>query len=115
MKRNRSELKAALLEQAETNIEEFLDWLEQSPAPTLTQIEDAVLQFRKEVGRAAAEMAIHAQDTVTVAPGPPCPKCGNEMRSKAQKTKQVTSRVGDLGLKRSHYYCPQCRRGFFPP
>jgi hypothetical protein len=114
MKPNRAELKAALLKQAETNIEQFLDWLEQAPAPTLTQIEDAVLRFRQEVGRAAAETAIQAQETVTVAPGPHCPKCGREMRAKAQKTKRVTSRVGDLGVKRSHYYCSHCRRGLFP-
>ncbi len=115
MKPNRAELKATLLKQAEANIEQFLDWLEASPAPTLTQIEDAVLHFRQEVGRAAAETAIQAQDTVTVAPGPHCPKCGREMCAKAQKTKRVTSRVGDVSVKRSHYYCPHCRQGLFPP
>jgi len=115
MKPNRPELKAELLKQAETNIEQFLDWLEQTDAPTLTQIEDAVLHFRQEVGRAAAETAIQAQEAATVTPGPRCSNCGREMRTKAQKTKRVTSRVGDLGMKRRHYYCPHCRQGLFPP
>ncbi len=115
MKPTRAELKALLLQQAETNIEAFLDWLEDSPAPTLTQIEDAVLRFRQEVGRAAAETAIQAQESATATPGPRCPKCGGEMRTKAQKTKRVMSRVGHVGMKRRHYYCPHCRQGFFPP
>jgi hypothetical protein len=92
MKRTRAELKAELLAHAEANIEDFLDLLEESPAPTLTQIEDSVLRFRQQIGREMAETAIQAQDTVTVAPGPRCPTCGKEMESKSKKGKQVTSR-----------------------
>jgi YgiT-type zinc finger domain-containing protein len=115
MKRNRAELKAELLAHAEANVEQFLDWLEKSPAPTLTQIEDSVLHFRQQLGREMAETAIQAQDTVTVVPGPKCPTCGKEMESKSKKGKQVTSRLGDLKLKGTHYYCPHCHTGLFPP
>jgi len=115
MKRTRTELKAELLAHAEANIEEFLDWLEDSPTPTLTQIEDSVLRFRQQMGREMAETAIQTQDTVTVAPGPKCPTCGQEMESKSKKGKQITARVGDVKFKRTYYYCPRCRKGFFPP
>jgi hypothetical protein len=115
MKQTRAELKAELLAHAEANIEEFLDWLEESPAPTLTQIEDSVLHFRQQIGREMAETAIQAQDTVTVAPGPKCLGCGQEMESKSKKGKQITARVGDLKLTRTYYYCPHCRQGLFPP
>jgi hypothetical protein len=114
MKQTRAELKAELLVQAEANIEEFLDWLEKSPMPTLTQIEDSVLQFRHRLGREMAETAIQAQDTATRVPGPKCPICGQEMESKSKKGKHITSRVGDLKLKRTYYYCPGCRKGLFP-
>jgi hypothetical protein len=114
MKPNRAELKAELLKQAETNIEQFLDWLEHAHAPTWTQIEDAVLHFRQAVGRAAAETAIQAQEAATGTPGPRCPQCGRERRAQAQKTQRVTSRVGDLGMKRHPDYCPHCRQGLFP-
>ena len=115
MQPTREELKKQLLAQAENTIEQFLNWMEQSPAPTLTQIEDAVLQFRQQLGQQMAETAIRSQDSVSVAPGPTCPQCGQEMRTKAKKEKRLTSRVGELQLKRSHYYCPRCCKGLFPP
>lgn len=115
MKQTRAQLKAELLAHAEANIEEFLDWLEKSPTPTLTQIEDSVLHCRQQIGREMAETAIQAQDTVTVAPGPKCPTCGQEMESKSKKGKHITARVGDVKLKRTYYYCPHCRQGLFPP
>lgn len=110
----RAERKAQLLAQAEATIEHFLDWLEQTERPTLTHIEDAVLEFRRQFGQALAETALQAQETHPPVPGPQCPTCHDEMHYKDTKTKTLTSRVGEVKLRRSYYYCPHCHQGQFP-
>jgi uncharacterized protein with PIN domain len=115
MKPSRAELKAALMRQAESAIEELLDFDEQTVEPTLTQIEDAVLKLRAAISEQAALMLIEAQPTTHPVPGPPCPTCGHEMHYKDMKGEAVESRVGTLALKRSYYCCETCRRGLFPP
>lgn len=115
MRYTRAEMKAELLAKAEATIEEFLDWLEEAPAPTLTQIEDATLRFRQRRGQDMAETAVQAQETIQTIPEPKCPHCGQVMRLKAHKKKRVTTRLGELQFKRTQYYCPRCRKGLFPP
>jgi len=50
MKRQRSEVKAELMQKAELLIDQLLDWEEQSAKPDLTQMEDVVLNLRKQLG-----------------------------------------------------------------
>ncbi len=114
-KPDRQALKAELLAKAEATFEQFLDWVEKTDRPDLTQIEDAVLEFRRQIGQAMTETAIQSQPSVTPVPGPTCPQCGREMRYKDDKDKTITARVGEVDLNRSYYYCPHCEQGLFPP
>lgn len=114
-KPTRTEMKAQLLAQAEATIDQFLDWVEQTERPNLTQIEDAVLEFRRQVGQTMAETAIQAQDATHAVPGPGCPTCQREMHYKDDKAKTLTTRVSDLKMKRSYYHCSHCQQGLFPP
>jgi hypothetical protein len=111
----RSEKKTALMQRAEALIDEMLNWTETTAKPNLTQIEDIALDLRQQFGQALSESAIGSQETVDPIALPACPQCGKTMRPKGPKDKTVVARVGELKLARSHFYCPACERGFFPP
>jgi len=115
MKYTRDQMKAELLAEAEVLINELLDWHEATPAPTLTQIEDAILRLRKRLSQRMAEVVLRDQKATQPAPGPLCPTCQKEMRYKGMKEVMVESRLGTLRIERGYYYCGRCRSGLFPP
>jgi hypothetical protein len=116
-KRNltRAQRKAEMVADAEQLIEQMLDWTEQTERPNLTQIETIVLELRRQFGKTLAENAIAAQATTQPVGAPACPQCDMPMQSKGAKGKRVVSQVGELQLDRTHYYCPTCKDGLFPP
>ena len=111
----RADLKAELMLQAEVLIDELLAWTADTPAPTLTQIEDVVLKLRQRLSERMALAVIGAQEAVRPVPGPACPTCGREMHYKDRKANTVESRVGCLPLERGYYYCEPCKSGLFSP
>ena len=66
-------------------------------------------------GKTLAEQAIAAQANTQPVAAPRCPQCNQPMQSKGGKAKTVVAQVGDLQFARTHYYCPHCERGVFPP
>lgn len=114
-KLTRVQQKEQLLAEAERLIEQMLDWTAQTERPNLTQIETIVLELRRQFGKTLAENAIAAQATAQPVAAPSCPQCGQPMHCKGSKAKTVVSHVGDLHLERTHYYCPTCEDGLFPP
>jgi uncharacterized protein with PIN domain len=115
MARTRAEVKAELEAQAAKLIEEALAWDDQTEAPSLMEIEDQVLKFRKRFGEKLAEALAERQASVeplTVR----CPTCQRPMhRKRRRQRRSVESRVGQVPLARAYYYCEHCRRGLFPP
>ncbi len=111
----RAEQKARLLAEAEKLIEQALDWTDLTERPNLTQIETIVLELRRQFGKTLAENMIAAQATAQPVQAPLWPQCGQVVQSKGGKGKTVVSQMGDVELERTHYYCPTCERGLFPP
>ena len=114
-KKTRAEKKAALMAQAEAIAEELLDWTEKTQDPTLTEIEDLVLQLRQRMGQRLTETALESQANADPLHFPACPQCQQPMQPKGPKTKKVLTATGEVDVVRSYFYCPRCAQGFFPP
>jgi uncharacterized protein with PIN domain len=115
MKANQEKLKAEFLAKADILFDQLMVWDEQTHEPNLTQIEDIVLQLRQQLGEQMAQAVIARQEKRQPAEKVRCPECQGVAVSKGQKGNRVESRLGSMQLERSHYYCPHCQKGFFPP
>ena len=115
MKKNEEELRAEFLEEAEALFDEMLKWDKETEKPDLTQIEDLILGLREQFGVGLAAKLLQRQEQRQPAEKVSCPSCGEQMQDKGQKGNRIESRIGRLEIERGHYYCPECRQGFFPP
>lgn len=113
--RGRAESKERLMEIAEAEIEQLLDWGEAAEAPDLGSIEEVVLGIRQRLGESMTREVIANQAAIRPVPGPKCPTCQQEMHYKGMKQKEITSLIGEVKLERGYYYCDPCQRGLFPP
>jgi hypothetical protein len=109
------EQKAELMKQAETIIDELLDWQAETDRPNFEQIEGKVLELRERLSQEMARVTVAGQDQVRPVPGPLCPGCEKEMRYKGMKENRVSSWVGEVSYQRGYYYCDECEQGLFPP
>jgi hypothetical protein len=114
MRATREEMKAALLVRAEDAIDKLLDQVE-GEEPTLTELEEIILELRKRVGQQMGELVVEKQEARQPVRRPRCPGCGEEMSYKGMKPVTVECRLGWLEFKRAYYYCGRCRSGLFPP
>lgn len=115
MRQDRGERKAALMREAERLIEELLEWEAKNEEPNLGEIEEEILEIRAELGREMLKNVLKRQASVRSGPGANCKECGQEMRYKGLKGKQVESLAGGMEVKRGYYYCEGCGVGIFPP
>lgn len=112
---DRGEKKATLMREAERLIEELLDWEGENEAPNLGEIEEEVIAIREKFGGEMLKGVLKEQASIQSVPGPGCRGCGQEMRYKGRKGKQVESLAGGLKVERGYYYCRECEAGIFPP
>ena len=105
MKLSRAQKKAEMEKAAAVMIESLLDWDEENKAPNLREIEDELLQLRKQFGQVFATRVLEHQEASQPIEYPVCPQCGEGMRYKGKKRTTVESRLGELAIARG--YCPQ--------
>jgi len=82
MKVGVEEMKRAFMVEVGTLFDQMISSMVEGEPPTLAQIEEEVLAFRKKVGVCAAEAIVGAQESVRPVRGPLCQKCHQEMRYK---------------------------------
>lgn len=115
MKTSQEKLRAEFMAEAGELFDQLMTWDDQTHEPNLTQIEEIVLKLRQRLGEQMAQALLARQEKRQPAEKMSCPQCQGTVEIKGQKENRVESRVGGLQLERSYYYCPRCRKGFFPP
>lgn len=101
-------------------IEEFSEQLREEFGPIeqgeysclLEAAEEWGIQIGDALARAATqqalpEAAVHEEESC-------CPKCRQVARWKGQRKRRIETRRGPIHVAEPEYYCPRCRRSFFP-
>lgn len=107
-------LKAKLLEQYQTRLDEVLDQLDEDHRFHISEIEDIALDIRQEVGKDVT-VELTQQESQQREVDVACPDCQQRMRAKGSKQKWVKTRTGTVQVSRAYYYCETCKKGHFPP
>lgn len=103
------------MDAAGTMYDELLRWREAHEEASLDEIIEQVTPQRRELmGELVSGLALALGDG-SEALGKQCPECKGEMRHKGQNVRVVLHGEGESRLKRTYYFCPSCKSGFFPP
>jgi len=115
MKKSREQLKAVLMQEMEKAIEQVLAWQEAHETFTITELEDFILEVRREWGSEVGELLVGQLESKQTAARLCCETCGGPLQYKGQTSKHIESRVGGLRIERGRYWCKTCQQGIFPP
>ena len=83
---------------------------ERPGVPLFTILEDAAIA----VGDAVTEELIEQELALHAEHGCDCPKCGQPGLRKGEREREVQTRRGKVKFTEPEFYCPRCRRAFFP-
>jgi hypothetical protein len=76
---------------------------------------DAVENQAVELGDAiSAELTRQLSQRRSVAGEAPCPHCGEPGRYEGVRERELIGRRGPVALPEPEYFCPCCRKAFFP-
>ncbi len=78
----------------------------------------AIEQMAAEVGDAVATTLIERQAAAHVEAAATeeanCPQCGKRGRYQGDRQRELISRRGSVAISEPEYFCPCCRKAFFP-
>jgi hypothetical protein len=91
-------------ELGEVDDREALSWL------------DAIETQAVEIGDAIGTelLARRTAELPTTEEASSCPKCGKQGRYQGQRPRELIGRRGPVTLSEAEYFCPCCRKAFFP-
>lgn len=78
----------------------------------LEAAEEWGVQLGNELSRAVTEQELPATFDPTEEAA--CPQCQKLARWKGQRKRRIETRRGAIHVSEPEYYCPRCRRSFFP-
>lgn len=94
--------------------EELMAWRKVHPEATFDEIVAQVTPRRRGLmGQLIEEVVMAEAKDGEMAPT--CPVCGEGAGFRGWQSRQVIHFEGETPLRRRYYYCPRCKRGFFPP
>jgi predicted RNA-binding Zn-ribbon protein involved in translation (DUF1610 family) len=107
------DLKAQMMAEAEEAIDKLLEGRSEKESLMLSDIEQLVRTAGQQLmERFTQELVdVEAEEKGTYS----CPECGEKVKYKGQKGRDLATETGEVRLERAYYYCPNCRKGFFPP
>jgi predicted RNA-binding Zn-ribbon protein involved in translation (DUF1610 family) len=94
---------------------ELVAWRAAHPEATFDQIAAQVTPRRQRLMGALLEELALQQGHGYALEGLRCPQCGEALIYKGTPEREVLHSEGETELARAYYYCPHCKRGFFPP
>jgi hypothetical protein len=95
--------------------EEFGPLAVEGEACLLEAAEDWGVLLGDELARTVTEQELPtASDTADTAVEAACPKCQRLGRWKGLRKRRIETRRGAIHVLEPEYYCPRCRRSFFP-
>ena len=109
----KDDLKVRLMADAEAAIERMLAEREKKEKLTITDIEGLARSVGQAMGQEISQTL--ADEESEREESRDCPKCGQKMRDKGKKERDIISETGTIRVERTYYYCEACREGVFPP
>jgi heterodisulfide reductase subunit A-like polyferredoxin len=113
MPQDTHDLKARMMAEAEEAIDNLLAGVDEKDNLMLDDIERLVRTAGQRVMKQFTQELVETE--AEEVGSNICPECGQKMRNKGRKARDLATETGEVKLERAHYYCPECRKGFFPP
>ncbi len=108
------ELKARLLAEAETAIEQVVANRRTGGQVSLREIEGLAVRAGAAVSAGVQTVLSEEVSQHQRSQEQRCPKCGKRMRSRGEHLRHITTEAGTSPLERTYYECAECGHHFFP-
>jgi len=113
MSPDKEQLKARMMAEAEAVIDRMLSDSREQDQLELSDIEHlaraAGQRIMERLTSALIDAEAQGEESGT------CPECEQKARYKGRRTRTLVTDTGEVRIERRYYYCPRCRKGFFPP
>lgn len=101
-----------IVRQYEERVKQFCRYVEAHPQADLDELEEEVERLSRGCFASVLEAAVRVKGETVVAPQR-C-SCGGKLQYKGEQYRRLETSVGGIKWGRAYYYCPTCRRGYYP-